>query len=86
MEGIEARLLATDDSDLGLEIMEIKMKGRGVVVSGTVSLLHIVAGSLQTIFLFQYEINVAMNVTVLRSGEQKVRERRLCPGVLRGAD
>lgn len=33
MEGIEARLLATDDSDLGLEIMEIKMKGRGVVAS-----------------------------------------------------
>ena len=47
MEGIEARLLATDDSDLGLEIMEIKMKGRGVVVSGTVGIFFIVAGRIE---------------------------------------
>ena len=33
MEGIEARLLATEDSDLDLEVREIPYKGRGVVVS-----------------------------------------------------
>ena len=33
MEGIEARLLATNDNDLDLEIKEIHLKGRGIVVS-----------------------------------------------------
>ena len=33
MEGIEARLLATEDTGLDLEVQEIDMKGRGVVVS-----------------------------------------------------
>jgi len=33
MEGIEARLLATDDSDLDLDVREIQLKGRGVVTS-----------------------------------------------------
>ena len=32
LKGIEARLLATDDSDLDLEVREIPHKGRGVVV------------------------------------------------------
>ena len=31
MEGIEARLLATEDTGLDLEVREIDMKGRGVV-------------------------------------------------------
>lgn len=31
MEGIEARLLATDDTDLDLEVKEIACKGRGIV-------------------------------------------------------
>lgn len=33
MEGIEARLLSTDDSDLDLEVREIKLKGRGIVTT-----------------------------------------------------
>jgi len=33
MEGIEARLLSTDDTELDLEVREIKLKGRGIVTT-----------------------------------------------------
>jgi len=33
MEGIEARLLATDDKDLDIEVANIEFKGRGIVTS-----------------------------------------------------
>jgi len=37
MEGIEARLLATNDNDLDLEIKEIHLKGRGIVTKKSFS-------------------------------------------------
>ena len=42
MEGIEARLLATEDTGLDLEVREIDQKGRGVVVSISSNIIKII--------------------------------------------